>query len=158
MFRFSRSNWLGRVSYRQFKDVAQNVARMATKNAPGLEIEVLTYERFTAAANYPKAAVMSDAAMQGGGQKSYPLDAFAEATWKKAEEVQLTIRDPSSETSFMICVSCFPGARSSTIDFYGQGVPEELFRRIYDTYARPALFISVSQGNRHDQSLIGAAI
>ena len=158
MFRFSRTNWLGRVGFRQFKDIATNVARMARKEVSGLEVEVLTHERFEPAENYPKATVISDAAMKGGGQKSYALDNFTEAIWKKAVEVQLTIREPSSDTWFMICVSCRPHGRPHTIDFYGQGIPTELFTRIYDAYAVSSLFVDVSMGNRLGQPLIGATI
>lgn len=131
---------------------------MARKEVSGLEVEVLTYERFEPAENYPKVAVMSDAAMSGGGQKSYALDDFTEAVWKKAAEVQLTIRDPASATSFMICVACCPSGRQHTIDFYGQGIPTELFTRIYDAYAVSSLFVHVSMGNRLGQPLIGATI
>jgi len=158
MFRFSRTNWFGRVGYRQFRDIITNVAKMAREKVSGLEIEVLTYERFEPAENYPKATVMSDAAMSGGGQKSYALDNFTEAVWKKAVEVQLTIRDLASDTSFMICVSCRPHGRPHTIDFYGQGIPEELFTRIYDTYAVSSLFVYVSSENRLETSMIGSTI
>ncbi len=158
MFRFSRTNWFGRVGYRQFKGIATNVTRIARKSVSELEVEVLTYERFEAAGNHPKATVISDAAMNGGGQKSCALEDFTEAVWKRAVEVQLTIRDPASYTSFMICVACCPSGWQHAIDFYGQGIPEELFTRIYDTYAVSSLFVHVSRGNRLEQSLIGATI
>lgn len=155
MFRFSRTKLLGRVPYQEFMAVAKDIARLVRSELSGATVEVLTYERFQTAEKYPRAVVMADSVMAGGGKATYDLDAFTSTIWENAQEVQLTIRDASGETSFMICVSCRPGLRPGIMDFYGQSLSEGLFKKIYDAYTRPAFLVQVSNDNRLRQSLVG---
>lgn len=141
MFRFSRKRLFPAVSFEEFKRIATKVSEMASQGR-SLEVKVLTFEpeaygRNTNFVFFEKK--LSEL------QQSYTLEQFTAEIWKKSTGVQLTIKERSPDSTFMIIVA-WSKIQSASVYFYGQVTGTDLANRICNVFARGNLLTFIGDG------------
>ncbi len=137
MFRFSRDKrFFNYVTFREFMDLSNTLCALVRAKRPTASVEVLTYQASQRQEKYARVIYDGKSGTDNDQYFSYSLEAFTEDTWKRAVDVQLTIKDEGDEP-FMICMSCSRRPVMRNVFFYGQCVDESLFADIYNALAQP---------------------
>lgn len=154
-FRFSRDKrFLSRVTFAEFMSTAGALAALIRAKRPSATIEVLTFESTGKSWKYPGVEFYGDSVMETDEYLAYSLEQFSENVWSRAYDVQLTVKDPSDEQPFMVCMSCSRRPVMKSLFFYGQCVDEPLFAQIYSQFGQPDRATSIG-AKKNDNSVIG---
>lgn len=126
--------------------VAQSVAEIATREKPGVKVEVQVLLSRSARNDRYVSPGMKEALK---ARKSFALGEFTKDDWKKSSGVQLMIKSPKEGDVFM-CVVTWTWIQPGRLYFYGQSgeddAGETVEQSVMSTFARGSFSVGIGEG------------
>ena len=143
--RFSHDKYFGRFSFEEFKKNSIELEKVIKASRNVDSSKILTCEDIDTYKWSNVSVFMDEVEKALKNRKEYSIPEFNEEIWNRAYDIQLTIKTPSRDDNFMVCLS-HDKIENKRLFFYGQNLDEGIYKGITETFNKPGFLYKIGDG------------